>query len=106
MLFVAVGTILLILKILEVDFVATWSWGWILAPFGAAVLWWAYADSTGLTQRRAMKRMDERKVARRERDMAALGLNLHSDRRKRATNRAADQVRTSAEDRKGGGKPG
>lgn len=89
---VAVGTLLLILKWLEVDPVAGWSWWWILLPFGLAVAWWGYADSTGLTQRRAIKKMEARKVARRERDIAALGLDIHSDRRKRAQNQAADEA--------------
>lgn len=89
---VAVGTLLLILKWLEVDPVAGWSWWWILLPFGLAVAWWGYVDSTGLTQRRAIKKMEARKVARRERDIAALGLDIHSDRRKRAQNQAADEA--------------
>ncbi len=102
MLFVIVGTILLLLKFLEIGFVADLSWVWVLSPFGAAVVWWVYADSTGLTQRRAMKKMEDRKVARRERDMAALGLSVPSDRRKRATNRAADQARDKGLERSGG----
>lgn len=101
--FVAVGAILLLLKLLEIDPVTGWSWAWILAPFGLAVAWWLYADSTGLTQRRAIRRMEERKVARRERDMQALGLNVHSDRRKRAQRSAADEARDRAAERKEGG---
>jgi small Trp-rich protein len=103
MAFVIVGTILLALKLLELDLVANLSWFWVLAPFGAAVLWWAYADSTGLTQRRAMKRMEERKIYRRQRDMAALGLGVPSDRRKRASNKAADEGRARAGEGKGDG---
>lgn len=98
--FVAIGALLVLLKLLEVDPVTGWSWLWILAPFGVAVVWWAYADSTGLTQRRAIRRMEEKKVARRERDMQALGLNVHSDRRKRAQRSAADQARERADERK------
>ena len=99
---VAVGALLLLLKLLEIDPVTGWSWTWILAPFGAAFVWWIYADSTGLTQRRAMKRMEERKVQRRERDIEALGLNIGSDRRKRASRSAADEARARAEVRKPG----
>jgi len=101
MIFVAVGVVLLLLKLLEIDPVAGWSWLWILSPFIAAVVWWLYADSTGLTQKRAIRRMEERKIARRERDMEALGLNVHSDRRKREMQKAAD----SARERAGGGEP-
>lgn len=99
---VAVGTLLLILKLLEIDPVAGWSWYWVLGPFGAAVVWWAWADGTGWTQRRAIDRMEKRKVQRRERDMAALGLDVQSGRRQRATRNAADEARARAEERKGG----
>ncbi|MCZ2441423.1 MAG: TIGR04438 family Trp-rich protein [Burkholderiales bacterium] len=88
---VAVGVLLLVLKLLEVDPVAGWSWLWILAPFGLAVAWWVYADSTGVTQRRAIRRMEERKVARRERDIEALGMSVRGDRSKRG--RAAGKGR-------------
>ncbi|MFO1330624.1 MAG: TIGR04438 family Trp-rich protein [Rubrivivax sp.] len=98
--FVIVGTILLALKLLEVGPVTDWSWWWILMPFGIAIAWWTYADTTGLTQRRAIKRMEDRKVARRERDINALGLNIHSDRRKREQRKTADQARSQAEQRK------
>jgi small Trp-rich protein len=96
---VAVGALLVILKLMEIDPVAGWSWWWILAPFGAALTWWIYADTTGLTQRRAIRRLEERKVQRRERDMAALGLKLHSDRRKRAGREAADEAKEQARER-------
>lgn len=103
MIFVAVGVVLLLLKVLEIDPVAGWSWLYVLAPFAVALAWWAYADSTGLTQRRAIRRMEERKVARRERDMEALGLNVHSDRRKREMRKAADSAREQAGGGGGGG---
>lgn len=99
--FVVVGALLVLLKMLEVDPVAGWSWLWILAPFGVAVVWWAYSDSTGLTQRRAIQRMEEKKVARRERDMQALGLNVHSDRRKRAHKDTAGGAAPRPDDRGG-----
>jgi small Trp-rich protein len=101
---VAIGTLLVVLKMLEVDPVSGWSWWWILAPFGLAVLWWAYSDSTGLTQRRAIQRMEAKKVARRERDIEALGMSVHGDRRKRAQRQAAaSSAGRRADDGKGGG---
>jgi small Trp-rich protein len=81
MLFVVIGCLLLVMKLAEFGFAATLSWLWVLAPFGLAVLWWAFADSTGLTQRRAMDKMEERKHERRRRHMDALGLNWRRDRR-------------------------
>jgi small Trp-rich protein len=79
--FLIVGVILLGMKLAEFGPVADWSLWWVLLPFVLAVLWWSFADNSGLTQRRAMDKMDERKRARRERDMKALGLDVHRDRR-------------------------
>lgn len=50
--FVIAGCALLVMKLAEVGFAADWSWLVILAPFGMAILWWSFADSIGLTQRR------------------------------------------------------
>ncbi|MEN9630940.1 MAG: hypothetical protein RJA10_4168 [Pseudomonadota bacterium] len=102
----AIGTILLILKLLEVDPVTGWSWYWVLSPFGAAVLWWAWADSTGWTQRRAIDRLEKRKIQRRERDMAALGLEPKSARRQRATRNAVKEARARAQERQQAGGDG
>jgi small Trp-rich protein len=71
--FVVIGTLLVVLKLVGVEPVAGWSWLWVLAPFGLAVLWWAWADKSGLTQRKAMDRLDERKEERRRKAMEALG---------------------------------
>jgi small Trp-rich protein len=79
--FVAVGALLLLMKLTEFGFAATWSWLYILLPFGLAVAWWAFADGTGLTMRRAMDKLEERKHERRRRHMEALGLNWRRDRR-------------------------
>lgn len=71
--FIVIGVVLVLLKVLSVAPVADWSWLWVLLPFGLAVLWWAWADKSGMTQRKAMKRMDERKEARRQKALEALG---------------------------------
>ncbi len=93
MAFLIVGVLLMALKYAEVAPVVNWSWWVILTPFGLAVLWWAFADSTGLTQRRAMDKMDERKADRRKRDMESLGLDANRDRQ---IQRARDAARKSA----------
>jgi small Trp-rich protein len=79
--FVVVGTLLVLMKLTEFGFAADWSWLYILLPFGLAVAWWAFADGTGLTQRRAMDKLSERTSERRRRQMEALGLNWRRDRR-------------------------
>lgn len=79
MAFLLLGLALLGMKVAEFGPVAAWSWWVVLAPFGLAVLWWGFADSSGLTQRRAIEKMEKRKVDRRQRDMEALGLTTHRD---------------------------
>ncbi len=71
--FVAIGVLAVLLKLFSVGPVAELSWLWVLLPFALAVAWWAWADGSGLTQRKAMQRMDDRKAARRERALDALG---------------------------------
>ncbi len=72
--FVGLGVVLVGLKWLGFGPFAALAWWWVLAPFGLAVAWWAIADSTGLTQRRAMERHDERVTKRREERAERLGL--------------------------------
>lgn len=72
--FLITGIGLLLLKYLEIGFVATWSWWWVLSPFAMAALWWAWADATGYTKRKAMQRMDEKKQQRIDRQREALGI--------------------------------
>jgi len=71
--FVLIGVLLSVLKLLGVAPVSGWSWWLALSPFALAVLWWAWADKSGYTQRKAMQRMDEKKEARRDRALEALG---------------------------------
>jgi small Trp-rich protein len=81
MAFLVLGLVLLGMKAAEFGPVAGWSWFVVLAPFGLAVLWWAFADSTGLTQRRAIDKMERRKAERRQRDMEKLGLGTGRSKR-------------------------
>ena len=76
--FLIVGVLLLVMKVAEFGPVAELSWMWVLLPFGLAVAWWSFADGTGLTQRRAMRKMDARKEERRQRSLEQLGLGIHA----------------------------
>jgi len=67
------GLVLLLLKYLEIVPVATWDWWVVLAPFALAVLWWAWADWSGYTKRKAMERENVRVRARLDRNREALG---------------------------------
>ena len=74
MYFVVAGVLLLALKWAEIGPIATLSWGWVLAPFALAMVWWAWADSSGYTRRKASEKIDAKKEARRQKNLDALGL--------------------------------
>ena len=73
MYFLILGIMLLLLKYLEIGPVAAWTWYTVLAPFGLAVLWWAWADWSGYTKRKAMEKEDAKKAARIARNKEAIG---------------------------------
>lgn len=89
MAFLILGVLLLAMKVGEFGSVAAWPWIWVLAPFGAAVLWWAFADRIGLTKRREMDKMAQRKAERRKRDMVALGMDVSTHSRAERAREAA-----------------
>lgn len=74
MAFVLIGVALVVLHMLEIGPFGQLAWGWVLAPFGLALAWWAWSDATGLTRRREEARMEERRQARRNKHIEALGL--------------------------------
>jgi small Trp-rich protein len=74
--FVLIGVLLLVLKLggwVQFHPDDFWAWAIVLAPFGLAAAWWAWADASGHTQRKAMQAMDAKKAARRDKQMEALG---------------------------------
>lgn len=73
--FLVVGVSLLVLKLAEVSPVVDLSWLWVFTPFGLAVLWWAWADAMGYTQKAEMDKLQQRKESRRRRALRALGLD-------------------------------
>ena len=89
---VIIGVLLLIAKFAELGPTATWPWWAVLAPFAGATAWWYFADNTGITQRRAMQKMEDRKVARRQQALQALGLDVNREQR-------VDRARTEAKGR-------
>ena len=74
MAFVLIGLALLLLRLLEIGPTGLWPWWAVLLPFGLALAWWAWSDATGLTRRKEMDKMDERKAERRRKHIEALGL--------------------------------
>ncbi len=81
MVFVLIGVLLLVLKVLEIGAVAAWAWWWVLSPFAVALVWWAWADASGLTRKREMMRDEERKEARRKRNVENMGMSPTQRRR-------------------------
>lgn len=68
------GVVFLLMKYLEIGPVAAWSWWVVFAPFGLAVLWWAWADASGYTKAKVAEREAERKQARIEKQKESLGI--------------------------------
>ena len=75
------GIVLLAMKYLEVDPVGQWSWWAVLSPLAGAVLWWAWADWSGYTKRKAVERENARKQARLDKSREQLGLGTRKSRR-------------------------
>ncbi len=90
MLFVVLGLLLVAMKMGEVSLVAEWTWWVVLSPFAAAVLWWLYADSSGLTKRREMEKLENKKLERRRKNMAALGTGRENQKNADAVARARE----------------
>ncbi len=78
MYFLGIGLVLLVLKYLEIGPVGRWDWAsdwlWFALPFILAAAWWAYADWSGYSKRRAMDKMEKRKQDRLAKNREALGL--------------------------------
>ena len=74
MYFLGLGLILVAMKYLLIEPVAAWAWWQVLVPFAMAIAWWAWADSSGYTKRKAMDKENARKQARIDRQREAMGL--------------------------------
>lgn len=76
--FVAIGVVMVLMQFFGIGPLASWTWAndWVmlLLPFALAVAWWTWSDATGYTRKKAMQRDDERRVARRQKAIDALGL--------------------------------
>ena len=79
---VGLGLILLTLKFMEIGPVAVWDWWIILSPFALAIAWWAWADSTGYTKKKAMEAEDAKRKERIERNRDAMGTRRSKKKRR------------------------
>lgn len=83
MYFLGIGLVFLAMKYLEIDPVAQWSWLVVLAPFGLAMAWWSWADATGYTKKKAMQKMEQRRIDRINKSKEAIGTLSTRDKKKR-----------------------
>ncbi len=68
------GLLLILLKYLEVGPVAGWSWWWVLSPLAVTAAWWAWADASGYSKRKAMEKMERRRQERIDKHKRAMGV--------------------------------
>lgn len=71
---VLLGVALVLMHALEIGPPADWSWWVLLAPFGLAVLWWAWADSSGRTRRQQDDKYEKIKSRRRQRAIDSMSM--------------------------------
>jgi len=87
--FVILGVVIIGLNLANIGPFANWTWDitgdlWkFCVPFALAVLWWIWADKSGLDKRREIEKMDAKRQARREENLAALGFDPKARRRGR-----------------------
>ena len=75
MVFVVIGVLFIILKWAAIGMFAELSWLWVLSPFALAIAWWTWSDASGLSAKKAMQRVEDRKTRRREEQMVKLGID-------------------------------
>ena len=78
-----IGIVLLLMKYLEIGPVTGWSWWLVLSPFALAVVWWAWADLSGYSKKKAVEKMDKRKADRIEKNRVAMGMGIKKNAGKR-----------------------
>ena len=86
MVFVLIGVLCVVLRLggwVQFHQDDLWAWVIVLSPFALAVVWWAWADASGLTQKNAMKSLDAKKEARRQQLMEGLGQHKPGSKKRR-----------------------
>ena len=80
MAFIVIGVLIIAAHFAGFGPMAHWTWNltgdlWkFCVPFALAAIWWAWADGSGLTKRREMDKMDQRRRERREKNLVSLGM--------------------------------
>jgi small Trp-rich protein len=85
--FVIIGIAIIGMNLAAIGPFANWNWDFtgdlwkFCVPFAFAIAWWVWSDVSGLNKRREMEKMDARKQARREENLAALGMGTRAARK-------------------------
>lgn len=82
---------MLVAKVAAFGVFADLSWWIVLSPFAVAALWWQFSDATGLTKRREVAKLEQRKQERRAKTMESLGLSSHRDVQARKVREVAER---------------
>lgn len=64
--------VMAVLEVVDMAGISAMSWWWVLGGFAASAAWFAYADWSGLTNRKAMQKMERVKKERLEKQRALL----------------------------------
>jgi len=89
MYFVLLGLLLIVMNLAGFGFPADWTWKitgdlWkFTVPFILAAVWWAWADASGRNKRIEMEKMEDKKKARRQQNLEALGMDTRARRKGR-----------------------
>ena len=81
MYFLIIGIAALVMKYLEFGPVSSLPWWAVLSPFGMAIAWWAWADSSGYTKRVEIGLMEKRKQDRIDKQRAQMGMLPKKDKK-------------------------
>ena len=77
--FIVIGVAMLVMNFLGIGPVGEWTWAekWrvMLSPFGLALIWWWWSDASGRTTLKEMEKIDDKREARRQKNLELRGLN-------------------------------
>jgi small Trp-rich protein len=79
--FLLIGLAMATAKLMDYGRFAAMPWWQVAIPFGLAVAWWAWADATGFTKRKAMEREQRKRQDRIDRQREQLGMGSSSKKR-------------------------
>ena len=86
---VILGVLIILANLFGIGPMGNWTWNltgdlWkFCVPFVLAGIWWIITDVTGIDKRREMNKMEDKRMARRQSNLQALGLDTRARRKKK-----------------------